>query len=70
MLLVFSDEHKEHLAFLNTLSTDGMFSIMGNGLVMNNEKQPMRLGRERFATYTAVMHISAHHCKSDFARNG
>ena len=55
MLLVFSDEHKEHLAFLNTLSTDGMFSVMGNGLVMNNERQPMRLGRERFATYTAVI---------------
>jgi len=23
MLLVFGDEHKEHLALLNTLSTDG-----------------------------------------------
>jgi len=28
MLLVFGDEHKEHLAFLNTLSTDGMRIIM------------------------------------------
>jgi len=28
MLLVFGDEHKEHLAILNTLSTDGTFAAM------------------------------------------
>jgi len=31
MLLVFDDEHKEHLALLNTLSTDGMSSVVGSG---------------------------------------
>ena len=28
MLLVFGDEHKEHLALLNTFSTDGMSGVM------------------------------------------